>query len=91
MHVCAGAHAVQLERKAWSQPVDAGAISDRGKQQARPSSCAGARPPAARPPQRPRSPRRAGGRRYRPLSSCCIPVTSFRPGRFGVQALLTKK
>ncbi len=41
MHVCAGAPAVQLERKAWSQPVDAGAISDRGKQQARRSCWAG--------------------------------------------------
>lgn len=35
-----GLHAVALERKAWSQPVDAGAISDRGKQQARPPRAA---------------------------------------------------
>ncbi len=27
--------AVQMERRLWSQPVDAGAISERGKQQAR--------------------------------------------------------
>ena len=43
----AGLHAVALERKAWSQPVDAGAISDRGKQQARPRLApACLRPPA---------------------------------------------
>ena len=60
MHVCAGAPAVQLERKAWSQPVDAGAISDRGKQQARRSCWAGARPPPPPPSQlaRPSGPAR---------------------------------
>ena len=45
----AGLHAVALERKAWSQPVDAGAISDRGKQQARPRPA----PVCLRPPASP--------------------------------------
>jgi len=60
MHVCAGAPAVQLERKAWSQPVDAGAISDRGKQQARRPCGAGAPPPPPPPSQlaRPSGPAR---------------------------------
>ncbi len=60
MHVCAGAPAVQLERKAWSQPVDAGAISDGGKQLGGRSWWAGARPPPPPPSQlaRPSGPAR---------------------------------